>query len=621
MTFVWNRQLVSSLILVGLVMVLGSRSLQAQGQEPKLSWGAERVPSPEENNWLQKDRSWLSGLPAARKEILPIDPFSVGQDSLVALRRWVEAGAGTDSLSRRRPLASLLRDRWSDRGYLGAEVTGTDSLVVLPGPRYHWGKIQITGEDFPGRRQLLKTWLPRGGEVFDRKRLDRSINRLLQGAGESGHPFARWVTTDLQLDPAQGLVDLEGRLLPGYQVVVGQISSPLASPRASRFLARTTGLRQGALLKNSDLVQARDRLLARDLYSYVGDPQVYLTASHDTVGIHFPVVPRRKVNRFQVVLGLSRREEGQPGRLSGDVALDLPNLAGTGRHLTAGWRDDGVDKSWFGLSFREPLAFGTPLDMDLILDNEAQTDSYTRIRLDNRWRIPVVSLWGVEGGIGWDRTTFTSGSLANTSRLRGRGALLRHRGDRTRSGWSGVFALETAHRASVLKADSQGDGSSNPGLGEDVTQRIVSGDLAGEIYLGSSFSIFARGSFRQLSGKEKEAPLSEQFNFGGASSLRGYRENEFHGTTAWWTGWEARIGRLGASRLYTFYDLGYFEFSAAVAGGTDPGARTLKKGWARGYGLGLLARTTGGDISLAIGFPGTVDFNRAKLHVTLLESF
>ncbi len=116
-------------------------------------------------------------------------------------------------------------------------------------------------------------------------------------------------------------------------------------------------------------------------------------------------------------------------------------------------------------------------------------------------------------------------------------------------------------------------------------------------------------------------PLSEQFRFGGANSLRGYREQEFHGSRAAWGAIELRVGAPRGSRLYTFYDLGYFAFEAQDPTPEDPERRTLRKGWPRGYGLGILARTPGGDLSLAVGFPGTVDFDLAKLHVTLLETF
>ena len=116
-------------------------------------------------------------------------------------------------------------------------------------------------------------------------------------------------------------------------------------------------------------------------------------------------------------------------------------------------------------------------------------------------------------------------------------------------------------------------------------------------------------------------PVAEQFRFGGAATLRGYREEEFSGRQAAWGALEVRLGRAGGSRVYTFYDLGYFEFWTDDPASADPADLVLRRGWPRGYGLGLLARTPAGDISLAVGFPGTVDFEQAKLHVTLLESF
>ena len=115
--------------------------------------------------------------------------------------------------------------------------------------------------------------------------------------------------------------------------------------------------------------------------------------------------------------------------------------------------------------------------------------------------------------------------------------------------------------------------------------------------------------------------IIHQFRFGGANSLRGHREEEFHGSRAAWGAVELRVGSARGSRLYTFYDLGYFAFETrdAAAAAQDP--LVLREGWPRGYGLGIFARTPGGDLSLAVGFPGTVDFDLAKLHVTLLESF
>ena len=628
MTCVWKRRPVSERLTIALycACAMGVPWLvpaSVMAARPAVVVTAEaataRAEQEQWNDWLGQDRRWLRALPTGEAALTA----SAADSSQNVLRRLVLGAvpADADSLPRLLTVESRLRDRWFARGHLGATVLARgDTLVVRPGPVWTIGTWDLGGDDFAGRGHLLDTWLPRPGDVFRAADLERGIDRVLSGTGEAGYPFARWVTRGLDLDTTAHEVHIQAVLLTGERAWIGPITSDLAEPRANRFLARSSGLRSGELFQHSELARAVDRLLARDLYTTVGTPQVYLTSAGDTVGVHFPVVARRKVNRLQVVLGLSQRQEGG-SHLSGEVDLRLPNLGGSGRKLQVGWRDDGDDRSRFGFSYLEPLAFGTGLDMGLALDNEVENDSYTRFRVDNTWNLPVVALWGVELGLGWDRSTYPTGSLERTSRVRASGAIEHRRGDRTRSGWESVFAMETAWRSANLRPTGPDTAATVSQLGEAVTQQIFRVDVGGELWVGPTLSFFGRAAFRQLTGGERAVPLSEQFRFGGAASLRGYREGEFNGSQAAWGSLEMRIGRPDGSRLYTFYDLGYFGFWTADPLASDPAAVVQRRGWPRGYGLGLFARTPGGDLSLAIGFPGTVDFDQAKLHVTLLESF
>ncbi len=611
------------------LLLLGSAPVAVA--EQVLSFTAGWQPEGQEQKWMDQDKRWFRTLPAAVKFAAPDFPDSalsagmvMDPEEILRVKRLVGAAAEAsgDTMPAVRPVAAMLRDRWMDRGYLSASVSlSGDSLQVRPGPEWTIGIMKIGGDDFPGRSHLLSTWLPRVGDRFQRAEWSQGIDMVLLGTGESGYPFPRWVTRDVALVSEDNTVTITAMLLPGNLAYIGPVTSDLSEERAARFLARTAGLRPGQLFQHSDLGRARQRLLSRDLYTTVGDPEVYLTSAMDTVGIHWPVVARRKINRLQVILGLSKREDGSGNRLSGEIDLRLPNIAGTGRRLQVGWRDDGNQRSRFGFGYLEPLAFGTPLDMWLALDNEIEEESYTRFRLDNNWSLSVVSLWGLELGVGWDRATYPQGSLERTSRVRGRGALLHHRGDRTVSGWEGLFAIETARRSATQRIDEDSDTPSTAQLAEVVTQRIFEVDTSGELWLSGTFSLAGRASWRQLTGGDKVVPLAEQFRFGGAKSLRGYQEGEFHGSRTAWGSVEARIGRPGGSRLYTFYDLGYFEFWTLDPLAADPAGQLRIRDWPRGYGLGLLATTPAGDVSLAIGFPGTVDFDQAKLHVTLLESF
>ncbi len=622
MTSVWRQRPGSRFTGAGLGLLLAFTAVTAGGQPATVTVdqeGVGRAARQRLADFAGQDRRWLRRLPPAEAELTR----SAADTSLARIRALVAGAAGTaaDTVVVVRPVEGRLRDRWLARGYLSARVTVRgDTLRVQPGPVWTVGNWELSGDDFPGREHLVTTWLPRAGDTFVQAELALGIERVLRGCGEAGYPFARWVTRKLEMDTAAHQVMIKASLLPGQLAWLGPIGSNLTEPRANRFLARSSGLQPGVPFRHSDLDRAVDRLLARDLYTTVGEPQVYLTSARDTVGVFFPVIARRKTNRLQVVLGLSQREEGGT-HLSGEVDLRLPNMGGSGRNLQIGWSDDGQDKSHFGFSYLEPLAFGTGLDMGLGLDNEVQRGSHTRFRLDNSWQLPVVALWGLELGVGWDRTTYPAGDLERTSRVRASGAVLHKRGDRTRSGWASRFAIENGWRSSTLRPDTSSAVAGGSELGEAVTQRIFSVDVAGELWVAPTLSFFSRAAFRQLTGGEPNVPLAEQFRFGGASTLRGYREDEFNGSQAAWGAVEMRIGRPEGSRLYTFYDLGYFEFWSADAAAADPAALLRRRGWPRGYGLGLFARTPGGDLSLAIGFPGTVDFGQAKLHVTLLESF
>ena len=611
-------RILSLLMLVGLA---SSPSSSATREVVVVSEGAGQAEDQRLASWRAADVNWLAGLPVAEYALRENTMTAATSDSsLAGLRQLLQAaraGVPADTTASARLVENRLRDRWYARGYLAAMVlTSGDTMRVNVGPLWQIGVWDIGGADFPGRKRLLSTWLPRTGDVFRSADVERGIARVLVGTGEAGYPFARWVTRELKLNPAEHLVNITASLLPGEAAVIGPITSDLSEPRARSFLARSSGLRPGEPFRHTDLARAVDRLLARDMYTHVGTPRLYLTSSADTVGVHFPVVARKKVNRLQVVLGLSRREEGG-SHISGEVDLRFPNLGGSGRKLAILWRDDGQDKSQFGFSYLEPLAFGTGLDMGVALDNEVAREVYTRFRIDNTWSLPVVALWGVDLGFGWDRSTFPEGELESTRRVRVGGGFEHKRGDRTRSGWRGLFSIETAWRSSQLRPESGVSGE----LGQAVTQRIYRIVVAGEMWLGPTFSLFSRVSFRQLTGGERNVPLSEEFRFGGAASLRGYREDEFHGTQAAWGAIEMRIGRPEGSRLYTFFDLGYFQFWNTDPLALDPAQLLRFRGWPQGYGVGILARTPGGDFSLAIGFPGTVDFDQAKLHVALLESF
>lgn len=637
------------------VFILVAGVIQAQ-TPPQPRWSAPWPPAleiagaaaadPALRGYLAADRQWLAAQPPHLLSA-PVawGDAAAGDERLV---QWLQLSArhtapgaaappdsadhSPEAVAGRRDLLSLLRDRWLARGYLAASVRLGGSaeaaaerpvarVLIEPGPRHHWRELTVTGDDFPGRQAILDLWLPRLGEVFLPEAYRAAAAGVVRGCAEQGHPFAIWLTRSLRSDPVAAEVAVTAVLAPGPRMVIGPQSSNLPAGRGEAFLIRAAGLSSGQPYRETALRRGRERLLARDLYLTVGEPLVHLTAAGDTAGVIWQVEPLSRPNRLAVVVGLAQRER-QGTRLSGQVDLNLPNLAGTGRRLRAGWQDDGQARSRFGFSYLEPLILGTPLDTELELANEVQDLAYTLFRLDNRWRLPVVGFWGLELGLGWDRTTYPAGEIQSARRLRARAGLLRLRGDLARSGWSGSFAVESAHRSTILRAAAEAEttGTAAGGqLGRQDRQRLLEMDLAGELWLRTELSLAGRASFRQIDADERPLPLPELYRFGGATSLRGYRQDEFAGQKAAWGAVEVRLGRARRSRVYSFFDVGYFERTtraAAAGGGLTTGSDTLV-----GFGLGLLTTAALGQVNLAVGFPGNVDFQTAMLHVSLLGNF
>ncbi len=603
------------------------------GWPPRLELRGPGAADPALRQHRDDDRQWLARQPAGRL-------IAPAPADTAALRTWLRRAAATTAVAAgdtaeaatpytgHRDLLSGLRDRWLARGHLDVRVRlatadpeATAPLVtVTPGPAFDLAALTVAGDDFPGRAGILASQLPRAGDRFRPEGYARAAQAVVAACAERGHPFAAWLTRDVQLDPASATATVSAVLIPGPRAVVGPQRATLASDRASTFTVRAAGVRSGEIFRESDLQRGRERLLARDLYARVDAPLVHLTTARDTVGILWRVEPLDRPNRLGVVLGLSRREEGG-SRLSGQVDLMLPNLAGTGRSLRAAWNDDGQERATFGFAYHEPLVLGSPLDTDLALRSEVQQDVYSRFTATSNWQLPVIAFWGLELGAGWDRTTYPTGEVARSRRLRGRVALLHARGDRTRSGWSGTFAVETAQRRTSLREAADGSGDPDGGdLGREEEQRLLEVDLAGELWLRPTVSVAGHASFRQIDTDAGPLPVDELYRYGGATTLRGYREDEFRGESVAWGGLEVRLGRALRSRVYTFLDVGYFELSRRRDGVADGPLETVSDTQV-GYGLGLLTAAAAGRLNLAVGFPGSVDFETAKLHVSLLGSF
>jgi outer membrane protein insertion porin family len=115
---------------------------------------------------------------------------------------------------------------------------------------------------------------------------------------------------------------------------------------------------------------------------------------------------------------------------------------------------------------------------------------------------------------------------------------------------------------------------------------------------------------------ESTVPLYDQYFVGGTNTVRGYREEQFHGERVWWTRTELRYRLSTRSRAYGFADVGGFDRGAA-----NPASSSGNDAFVGG-GIGVSLETrASGIVRFEIALGRGDAFSDAKVHVGLEQEF
>jgi len=112
--------------------------------------------------------------------------------------------------------------------------------------------------------------------------------------------------------------------------------------------------------------------------------------------------------------------------------------------------------------------------------------------------------------------------------------------------------------------------------------------------------------------KATSLQLTDYFWFGGSRSLRGYRENQFRGSSIAWSNLEYRFLLGRNARIFLFSDWGFYTAS-------EQGKRHREI--LPGYGLGLRFETPLGIMGVDFGMGIGDSFREAKIHFGLVNRF
>lgn len=472
-----------------------------------------------------------------------------------------------------------------------ASVAGIDiRLTLTEGEAARIGKVSVDGAEFIGEAEAMRRVRPIAGDRFDPFLLEESLRELLGLYTESGFPYAQVWLTGFDYRSVANEVDVRISISEGERSAIARVVFDGLTRTDSSLALRTSRLKPGAAYSEKRVERARSYLRGAGYFESVGEARLERRSS-GRVDLVVPVKEIERGNSFQGALGFSRKEQGDYV-LNGSVAVELRNIAGTGRNVHFDWVNDGQDYSRLALRVRQPFLFSSPVSLDGELLQVIQDSSYMWNSGGLYFGVPLGPFNSIVAGAAADRNVPNSGELIRSIRERFRVGLTRGL-----SGGIGFAAhVEGAYRKSYLRtrpAEIDGellyrfDGSIEaPTWGDQsMFARLV------------SEAVFSTGTI----------PLAELFPLGGATTLRGYREGQFRGERLAFTNLEYRFGEGGW--LFLFDDLGAFY--------------RRDGGWAvkNGTGFGLRSQSPLGVVVLSFGVGERLSLEGTRIHISLVEKF
>jgi outer membrane protein assembly factor BamA len=513
-----------------------------------------------------------------------------------------------------------LQQAYIQRGYLSARILlerhPADSTLVLlvdEGGAARFGRVRIAGAgNFP-EQEIRRTLGVESGSTFRPVRLQDGIEEMLQRYDAAGFPFAQVWMDSLQLDPDASRVDLTIHIVEGGSQKVSRVEVAGLQKTREELAVKLSGLAAGDTYDGERLNEAYLRMSNSGLFEDVAYPEIKLSPRGDGVEALIRVVESPRSNRFSSAFGFADREGATDRVLSGVVRLDLANIGGTLRDMNVFWRNDGAGRSETRLRFRQRFLFGRRIDFGIRIEQIGLDTLYTWQSVGVETEAPVARLKGgllnVDLAVYGDRNTFSADDISKTLRLRVAGGYSYVRG---KEGRDTFFEFRNRHAYARKDLDRRDGGD-----GGSVSQYILEARVRLALEVGGNLHLTNEANILALESGEDLVPLSEQFNLGGAATLRGYRENQFHGRRAAYTRSELEIGRSRRENAYFFADTGYIlqETLSATGGVLQDDLFRL------GYGFGLRTRSKAGNIDISFGVGEKLSLRQTKVHVILDRSF
>lgn len=543
-----------------------------------------------------------------------------------------------------------------------------------------------SGEPMPARSG--EPMPAQSGEPLNRTQLEQGINDILALYERAGRPFATVAVgriepiaappdstanrTDSTVVRLAVRVDIdEGQFvrIAGYDLR-GETSDGKSVPLLTEpdVITRELPLKVGEGFNEDKFLRLRERLEKTGFFEKVAPPEFFtltlnspqssaaipnaslalpssltgfstgssmarpwLARSDTLLGLVRLTLTEGNTNNFDGVIGYQPPlREGDEGFFTGLVNISLRNLFGTGRRLDVKWNKPNAPSQEVRVRYQEPWLLGIPLTLtgEFAQLKQDSTFSQVRLALDGAYR--VTETFFASASFSSEEITPISGEasvvreLILESRTIFTGfTLLYDTRDFPLSPTSGLLFRNDTRFGSRSISDRRDSLLALYGLSRSLSVQRIGTDVE---WYQTTFrrQVVAAGVHSQLL-ISPEILFSDLFRFGGATSLRGYREQQFLASRYAYLNLEYRFLLSRKTFVFGFYDVGYYYKPEIKTLATDELGNPLidasVQAYKSGFGIGARVESPLGIIGISYALGDGDGILRGKVHIGLQNEF
>ena len=439
----------------------------------------------------------------------------------------------------------------------------------------------------------------RNVEFFDSNEINSQIEDEINKLNNSGYPFAKISIEHLNIEDDAVRFNLKAE--NGEKIQIDTLIIRGAEITDRDFIIRESRLKHGMLYDKNKLNNA-EIYINKNSFLEVKSINNLVRSKNGKYGLIIDVF-EKKGNRFNGVIGyMPSRNPGEKGYFVGEFDLSLVNITGNGRSFSIKWYKPQKNNQELSLSYLEPWVFGFPYNAGFKFQQFYYDSLYTKrnfgLELNTRFseKIDADLQIGTENVI----PGISNNSVEKYSGIILSGGITYDNFDNLINPTRGIYYSNSIFYLS--RKNSSGTSNSR------ITDKKLSVNFEAAKPVLNKNVLYLKLYGSRITSSTGEIPVSQMYLLGGASSLRGYREEQFRTPYLLYSNLEYRHILDRYSRIYLFFDHGYFKLNN----------RFVHKS---GYGFGFRIRSRIGIVGFDFAFSPDAGFNESKIHFRLINDF